>query len=198
MCGKELAVDQKRNETNYLLFDSFETTFHVLNQRDGIEELALALGTLLNPSLVPVLFALLDAVDIVLQTGDHFCPIAVTGELSLTATTIDLPIETGVVNDGKQDRVRHPFGLFGQQCSLVRGATGVLMDSQTLLVQELEAAHLTLFDLTLCPILGTVVDAVDIVRGCWDLFEPFRSVIAGKCLITSLAVDVEREIFDHV
>ena len=44
---------------------SLETAFHMLNQGDGIQEFTLTLGTLLDPTLVPVLFALFDTMHIV-------------------------------------------------------------------------------------------------------------------------------------
>lgn len=175
-----------------------ETAFHVLDEGDGVEEFALALRTLLNPAFVLVLLALLDAVDIVLQAGNDFGPVSVAGELSLTSPAVDPAVKLGVVDDGQEDGVGHPLGLLGQHGPLVRGSTGVLVDSQGLLVQELEAAHLTLFDLTFGSVLGTVIDTVDVVGGSGDLLEPFGCVVAGECLVASLAVDVEREVFDHV
>lgn len=170
----------------------------MLDEGNGVEEFALALGTLLDPSLVPVLFALLDAVDVVLEAGHDFGSVAVAGELALAAAAVDLAVELGVVDDGQEDGVGHPLGLLGQHGTLVRGSTGVLVDPQTLLVQELEAADLTLFDLPLGPVLGTVVDAVDVVGGSRDLLESFGRVVAGEGFVASLAVDVEGKIFDHV
>lgn len=175
-----------------------EAAFHVLNQGNGVEEFTLALGTLLDPSLVPVLFASFDAVDIVLQAGYDFGPVPVAGELFLTSTTVDLAIKLGVVDDRQEDRIGHPFGFLGQKGAFVGRTTGILVYSQALLVQELETANITLFDLSFRPILGAIIDAVDIVSRCWNLFEPFRRVVAGKRFVTTLAIDVEGKIFDHV
>lgn len=189
-----MSVSGENRERRGLL----EAAFHVLDQGDGVQELALALGALLDPAFVPVLFTLLDTVDVVLEAGHDFGAVAVAGELALAAAAVDASIELGVVDDGQEDGVWHPLGLLGQHGTLVRGSAGVLVDAQALLVQELEAADLALFDLALGPVLGTVVDAVDVVRRGRDLLEPFRCVVAGKGFVASLAVDVEGKIFDHV
>jgi len=121
---------------------------HVLNEWDCVEEFTFALGTLLDPSLIPVVLAVLYAVDIVLEWGDNFSPIPVTGELAFAAPAVNPPVELGVVDDGQEYRVWHPLGFLSQHCSLVSGPTRVLVNPKALFVQELEAADLALFDET--------------------------------------------------
>ena len=72
------------------------------------------------------------------------------------------------------------------------------MDSEALFVQEFETADFALFDLAFRLVLGTVIDTVDIISWCRDLFETFRSVITREGFVTTLAVDVEGKIFDHI
>ena len=195
--GNERHVDKGctcRRESRKLL----EAALHVLDEGDGVEEFALALRALLDPPFVPVLLALLDAVDVVLEAGDYLGSVAVARELALATTAVDLSIELGVVDDRQEDGVGHPLGLLGEHRALVRRTTGVLVNPKALFVQELEATHLALLDLPLRSVLGAVVDAVDVVGRSRDLLEPLRCVVAGERFVASLAVDVEGEVLDHV
>jgi len=92
---------------------SLETSLHVLNEGDGIQEFALALGTLLNPSLLPILLTLLDTVDVVLKGRDDFGAISIARKLSLTTTAVNSAIKLGVVDNGKEDGVWHPLRFLG-------------------------------------------------------------------------------------
>lgn len=102
--------------------------------------------TLLDPSLVSILFAFFDAVNIVFERRHDFRSVPVTRKLAFTASAIDPAVELGVVDDGQENGVGHPLRFLRQQRPLVRRPTRVLVDSQGLLVQELETAHLAFLD----------------------------------------------------
>ena len=95
----------------------------MLNQRNSVEELALALRTLLNPTLFSVVFALFDAVNVVFKRRDYFSPVSITRKLALTASTINPSVKLGIIDDGQQDRVRHPLGFLGKHSPLVGRST---------------------------------------------------------------------------
>jgi len=95
------------------VFLSLETSLHVLNEGDGIQEFALTLRTLLNPSLLSILLTLLNAVDVVLKGRDNFGAISIARKLSLTTTAVNSAIKLGVVDNGKEDGVWHPLRFLG-------------------------------------------------------------------------------------
>lgn len=85
----------------------------MLNEGDSIEEFALALRTLLNPSLLSILLTLLNTVDVVLKGRDNFGAISIARKLSFTTTAVNFSIKLGVVDNGKKDGVWHPLRFFG-------------------------------------------------------------------------------------